>query len=279
MVNAQPGTLVDAFQCTAGRDPGAVALRTPGGGTTFAWRQYADEVRRIASGLSALGVRKGDTVAIMLTNRPEFHLVDTGALHAGATPFSIYNTLAPEQINYVLSDAGSRVVVCEQQFVEKLRKAIVGTAVEHVVCVDDTSEGTIGLGELPTETAFDFTATWRSVAPDDVLTIIYTSGTTGPPKGVELTHSNMIASVDATLDTLPINANDRVVSYLPDAHVANRWGAHYTSMVTGMQITTVADSPPPARRRSHRRRWSSCWRSAFRCVNCGVCRRRRARRP
>ncbi len=241
MVNAQPGTLVEAFQRTASRDPDAVAVRTPGGGTTITWRQYADEVRRIATGLSALGVRKGDTVAIMLTNRPEFHLVDTGALHAGATPFSIYNTLAPEQINYVLTDAGSRVVVCEQQFVEKLRKAIVGTAVEHVVCVDDTPEGAIGLDALPTETAFDFDATWRSVQQEDVLTIIYTSGTTGPPKGVELTHANMIASVDATLDTLPINANDRVVSYLPDAHVANRWGAHYTSMVTGMQITTVAD--------------------------------------
>ncbi|GAA5126420.1 long-chain fatty acid--CoA ligase [Haloechinothrix salitolerans] len=241
MVNARPGTLVEAFQRTAGHNPDAVAVRTPGGGTTITWRQYVDEVRRIATGLSALGVRTGDTVAIMLTNRPEFHLVDTGALHAGATPFSIYNTLAPEQINYVLTDAGSRVVVCEQQFVEKLRNAIVGTAVEYVVCVDDTPEGTIGLGALPTETAFDFEATWRSVQPDDVLTIIYTSGTTGSPKGVELTHANMIASVDATLDTLPINVNDRVVSYLPDAHVANRWGAHYTSMVTGMQITTVAD--------------------------------------
>lgn len=236
-----PGTLVETFQRTARHDPDAVAVRTPGDGVAITWREYAAQVRHIAAGLSGLGVRKGDTVAIMLTNRPEFHLVDTGALHAGATPFSIYNTLAPEQINYVLADAGSRVVVCEQQFVEKLRTAAMGTAVEHIVCVDDTPEGTIGLDELPADTTFDFSATWRSVRPDDVLTIIYTSGTTGPPKGVELTHANMIASVDATLDTLPINSNDRVVSYLPDAHVANRWGAHYTSMVTGMQITTVAD--------------------------------------
>jgi long-subunit acyl-CoA synthetase (AMP-forming) len=79
------------------------------------------------------------------------------------------------------------------------------------------------------------------VKPSDVLTIIYTSGTTGPPKGVEITHANMLAEIEATTGIVPITPADSVISYLPDAHIANRWGAHYNSLVTGMQIVTLAD--------------------------------------
>jgi long-chain acyl-CoA synthetase len=210
---------------------------------TVTWAQYAERVRSIATGLAALGVRRGDTVAIMLTNRPEFHLVDTGALHAGATPFSIYNSLAPEQISYLFANAGNSVVICEEQFVPVLLACKAGSSVEHIVCVDGNPEGTITLAELEAKTAadFDFEASWRSAQPDDVLTIIYTSGTTGPPKGVELTHANLIAEIDGTSEMIPSDHSDRLVSYLPDAHIANRWGAHYTNMVTGIQITTLAD--------------------------------------
>ena len=91
-----PATLCEAFQGTAARYPQQVALRTPGGAETFTWREYADRVREIAAGLAGLGVGYTDTVALMMTNRPEFHLVDTAAFHLGAVPFSIYNTFAPE---------------------------------------------------------------------------------------------------------------------------------------------------------------------------------------
>jgi long-subunit acyl-CoA synthetase (AMP-forming) len=210
---------------------------------TVTWAQYAERVRAIAEGLASLGVGRGDTVAIMLTNRPEFHLVDTGALHAGATPFSIYNSLAPEQINYLFANAANRVVICEEQFVPVLLTATPGSSVEHIICVDGNPEGTISLDALAAMTApgFDFDASWRAVQPSDILTIIYTSGTTGPPKGVELTHANLIAEIDGTSEMIPSDHTDRLVSYLPDAHIANRWGAHYTNMVTGIQITTLAD--------------------------------------
>ena len=236
-------TLCSSFQATASRFPQAVALRTPGDGMVVTWAQYSARVRSIAEGFAALGVGRGDTVAIMLTNRPEFHLVDTGALHAGATPFSIYNSLAPEQINYLFANAANRVVVCEEQFVPALLAAKPGSSVEHIVCVDGNPEGTITLEALETMTApeFDFDESWQAVQPDDVLTIIYTSGTTGPPKGVELTHANLIAEIDGTSTMIPSDHSDRLVSYLPDAHIANRWGAHYTNMVTGIQITTLAD--------------------------------------
>src|SRR5262250_1133269 len=106
-----PVTMCEAFQHTVARHPAVVALRTVGGAVSITWEQYAGRVAQIAAGLAALGVRRGDTVALMMTNRPEFHLVDTAAFHLGAVPFSIYNTFAPEQIRQVLSNAASRVMV------------------------------------------------------------------------------------------------------------------------------------------------------------------------
>src|SRR5690349_199545 len=110
-----PATMCEAFQQTVARHPGAVALRTAGGAVTITWAQYSDRVARIAAGLAALGVGRGDTVALMMTNRPEFHLADTAAFHLGAVPFSVYNTSAAGQIRHVLADAGCRVAVCEEQ--------------------------------------------------------------------------------------------------------------------------------------------------------------------
>ncbi|MDT4913685.1 MAG: long-chain acyl-CoA synthetase [Pseudonocardiales bacterium] len=240
-----PTTLIAAFQQTAQRYPHNVALSTPDGSVRITWRQYAARVQKLAAGLAALGVCRGDTVGIMLTNRPEFHLIDTAALHAGATPFSIYNTLAPEQIAHLFSNAGNRVVVCEKQFVEQLRAAAASaeTAIEHIICVDAAPDGTMPLADLEAsgDDAFDFAASWQAVEPGDVLTIIYTSGTTGPPKGVEITHTNMLAELESTTGIVPITPDDSVISYLPDAHIANRWGAHYNSIYTGMQVVTLAD--------------------------------------
>jgi long-subunit acyl-CoA synthetase (AMP-forming) len=239
-------TFTAAFQDTVAKHPHNLALSTPDDSVRLTWRQYGDRVRKLATGLAGLGVGRGDTVGIMLTNRPEFHLVDTAALHAGATPFSIYNTLAPEQIAHLFGNAGNRVVICEEQFIDQIRKAAESaeTAVEHIVCIDSSDrEGTISLSDLESRSAdgFDFEASWRAVQPTDVLTIIYTSGTTGPPKGVELTHDNMRAEIEAMTEVSSVGVNDKIISYLPDAHIANRWGAHYTSIATGMHIVALAD--------------------------------------
>ena len=93
-------TLCEAFQATAAERPDEVALRTPGDGMAVTWAEYAARAERIAAGLASLGVERGDTVALMLTNRPEFNLADTGAMHLGATAFSVYNTSAPEQVEF-----------------------------------------------------------------------------------------------------------------------------------------------------------------------------------
>ncbi|MGH9010551.1 MAG: AMP-binding protein [Acidimicrobiia bacterium] len=205
------------------------------------WREYAQRVRSIAAGLAALGVERGHTVALMMSNRPEFNLCDTAAMHLGAMPFSVYNTLAPEQIAYLFSNAENRVVICEAGFADRVAAA--GGKVEHIVCVDGASSGRLSLADLEAmgDPGFDFDAAWRAVGPDDVLTLIYTSGTTGPPKGVEITHANMLAEIAATSSVIPVTSTDRIASYLPSAHVADRWSSHYQQMIFGLQITCVAD--------------------------------------
>ena len=233
-------SLCEAFQNTVAARGDATALRTVGGGVTISWREYGERVRRVAAGLAALGVGRGDTVGIMLVNRPEFSIVDTAALHLGATPFSIYNTSSPEQIAYLFGNAGNRLVVTEQAFVDQIRAA--GTDVETIVSVDG-GDGTVSLDDLEGrgDPGFDFDASWRAVGPDDVLTLIYTSGTTGPPKGVEITHANMIEQIRMCQARLAGSPDDRLLSYLPAAHIADRWGTHYTSMVMGCQTTFCPD--------------------------------------
>jgi len=238
-----PTTMCAAFQQTAAQHPDKIALRTNGNAVTLTWRQYAERVRAIAAGLAKLGVRPGDTVAIMMTNRPEFHLVDVAAMHLGATSFSIYNTLPAEAINYLLTNSGSQVIAVEQQFAAKVLAAADGTALKQVICVDAELDNTMPLHALEAsgDADFDFDASWRAVAPEDVLTLIYTSGTTGNPKGVELTHHNMLAELYAGNEILQVGAQDRIVTYLPHAHAADRWGSHYASVAFGIQLTCVPD--------------------------------------
>ncbi|MCV7232399.1 AMP-dependent synthetase/ligase [Mycobacterium branderi] len=236
-------SICQLFQDTAAAHPQRVALRAVGRGGSLTWAQYATRVRSITAGLAALGVRRGDTVALMLTNRPEFNLIDAAAYHLGAIPFSVYNTSSADQINYLFGNAENRVVVCEQQFLPVLSEAKAATKVEHVVCVDAKPAGVLTLDELEAagDAGFDFDATWLAVRPDDVLTLIYTSGTTGPPKGVELTHRNLLTNIAALADLVVFDEHDRVVSYLPDAHIVNRYLAHYAPAVSGASVTTVAD--------------------------------------
>lgn len=115
-------TTCEPFQANVARRADEVALRSAG--TEISWREYGEHVERIAAGLAGLGIGRGDTVAMMLVNRPEFFLVDTAAQHVGATPFSVYNTSAPEQIAYLLADAAVRVVITERAFEATVRAAI-----------------------------------------------------------------------------------------------------------------------------------------------------------
>ena len=173
--------------------PRATASRSPG-------REYAQRVPRITAGLASLGIERGDTVALMLTNRPEFNLADTGALHLGATAFSVYNTSTPEQVEFLFGNAANRVAITERAFLPVVRAAQQRSPDSSTSCSSTATRmarsRSTQLEEMGAS-SFDFDAAWRAVEPDDVATLIYTSGTTGPPKGVQLTHRNLMAEIRA----------------------------------------------------------------------------------
>jgi long-subunit acyl-CoA synthetase (AMP-forming) len=237
--------MCEAFQLTAAEWADGPALRFKDSDYEASWADYRDAVRKRAAGLAKLGVERGDTIGFMLVNRPALHLTDAAAMHLGATCFSVYNTSSPEQVEYVVRDAGNRVIVTEQAFLETVlaaREAV--DTLEHVVVIDgEAPNGTIPIAELEAmgDPGFDFEAAWRAVEPSDVLCLIYTSGTTGPPKGVQLTHANMVAVWRACDQVQETKAGGRMISYLPSAHIADRWAGIYAQMLYGSCVYCCPD--------------------------------------
>jgi long-subunit acyl-CoA synthetase (AMP-forming) len=219
-------TLAEAFRLTVEDHPDRVAVRTKDDEMALTWAQLRDRVDALAGGLANLGVKRGDTVALMISNRPEFMIADLAAMTLGATPFSIYLTSAPDQVAYVVKDAGAKVAIVEERFAPLMRGLV-----EHTLLV----------GDWPEDPGFDAEPHWRAVEPEDILTLIYTSGTTGPPKGVQIAHRNQMAAVDAVEQRVGFPDGSRVISWLPSAHVAERTAHHYLPIVYAMTITTCPD--------------------------------------
>lgn len=222
------------------------ALQTPDGSVSWTWGEYGRQAAAAAGALASLGVGRGSVVACWLTNRPEFHAADIGATLLGAASFSIYPTYTAEQTAHVLRDAGSRVLITEPAFLERalaVRSSDL-TALETIVCVGGAHDGTEGWDELlrRADDGADLRGLAAVAQADDLLTIIYTSGTTGPPKGVELTHRNVLAQLEATSAGLGLTDRLRVISYLPMAHIAERLVTHYLPPAHAWQVTTCADA-------------------------------------
>jgi long-chain acyl-CoA synthetase len=235
---------------TVATHPDRVALRWQGadGWSTATWSELAARVARAAAGLRELGVRRGDRVLLMLRNRPEFHVADHAALLLGATPVSIYNSSAPDQIEYLAGHSEAVVAIVEDVgFLERLLKVRGGLpALRHTVVVDDPEalapddvhrwESLLGAAPLAVD------AEIGNARPDDLATVIYTSGTTGPPKGVMVDHDNVVWTVDAFRRAAGIDLDGfRVVSYLPMAHIAERTVSHYLGVMAGLEVTTCPD--------------------------------------
>ncbi len=243
-------TLCEAFRRNVEQHPDDVALRAGDGRLELTWSAYGDRVRAVAAGLSFLGVGLGDTVTLMLTNRPEAFVVDTAALMVGATPVSVYNTSSTEQLQYLVGHAESRVVVTESRFLPTVLAAKASLpALSHVFVVDDQETADLPTGARPLSALeaagdpdFDLWAAGDAVRPDGVAVLIYTSGTTGPPKAVELTHANVVAVWLMSASAAPaLWRRGRLMSYLPMAHMADRIVAHYASLMTGSTVTTFTD--------------------------------------
>src|SRR3954447_13976086 len=239
----EAATLAESFRRTAAEHPDLVAFRRADDSVRLTWSEALERVDAIAGGLRKLGVERGDTIAILLTNRPEFHLIDLAAITIGATPFSIYNTYSPEQIEYVVSDAGARVAVSEEALVDGVLEARErGAALERVIVIDGDRDGCTALSEVEgSDPEFEGQAAADEVEPQDVLTLIYTSGTTGPPKGVQLSHSNIMSAVVAVQELIKLEPGARVISWLPAAHIAERNAHHYLPVVFAAEVTACPD--------------------------------------
>jgi long-chain acyl-CoA synthetase len=190
-------------------------------------------VARVAHGLHEWGIGKGDRVAILSENRPEWTTVDFAALLLGAVTVPIYATLTAEQTTTLLTDSGARVLfLSSQQQLDKIAPVITQTKIEKVVVMDSFEKipglavpcveiGTL-TGAGPKKLEPELEAIARSVGPDDLATLIYTSGTTGESKGVMLTHGNMASNIACSLLGFDIAAGDVMLSFLPLSHVTAR---------------------------------------------------------
>ena len=233
-------TMTEAFRLTVEDHPDRVAVRTKDDEVSLTWAQLRDRVDALAGGLAGLGVGRGDSVALMLGNRPEFHIADLAAMTLGATPFSIYPTFTAGQIAFVVGDAGAKLAIVEESHLERFREARAQLpTIETVVVVEGArGDDTVAWDDVEgADPSFDAEPHWRAAEPEDVLTLIYTSGTTGPPKGVQLVHRNIMAAVLVADDVIQFPDGSKVISWLPAAHVAERNAHHYLPIVFAMTIT------------------------------------------
>ena len=214
-------------------------------GETWTWRDYLDRAARFAGGLRALGVQRGDRIVLMLRNRLEFHVADVGALLAGATPISIYNSSSPAQIAYLAGHCGAVLAVTEDgDFADRVLAAADDVpGLRLVVVVGDVPQGATSYDDIAAGEAVDVEEAVAAIHPTDLLTVIYTSGTTGPPKGVMLDHTNVLAAYKGLIHFMPDEnpSEQRTVSYLPMAHIAERNVSHYNHLLWGGQVTPCAD--------------------------------------
>jgi long-chain acyl-CoA synthetase len=244
-----PGTLTKLFFDAVSKfnRPDALQVKVAGAYKPISHSEVADRVRHAARGLSSLGVRRGDRVAILSENRPEWAIADFACLTAGLTDVPIYPTLPADQIAYILKDSGAvAIFVSTKEQAEKIRQIRSQVPALKTVIGFDPIPGlaNMSMADLEKRGAEGETsgsiATYRedalSVKPDDLATIIYTSGTTGEPKGVMLSHDNIYSNVEASRKAIPFEGKDVGLSFLPLSHIFERMAGHYMMFATGTSI-------------------------------------------
>ncbi len=245
-------TVATRFRATVQRQPDAVALRwrEGDGWCEWTWADYAARATRLTAALAGLGVSRGDRVVLMMRNRPEFHVADMAVLLLGATPISIYNSSAPEQVRYLVGHCRATVGVFEGLDylgkVLEVRRDL--PALAHVAVIDDPKgrapSDVLRWDDLLAAPPVDLDSAADTAQPADLATVIYTSGTTGPPKGVMLDHANVCWTAESLRLALAEEMTPegrRLVSYLPMAHIAERMTSHYQGVSFGYEVTTCPE--------------------------------------
>ena len=217
---------------------------------SLTFSEVADRVASAAAGLASMGVGKGDRVVLMMRNIPAFHWLDLAVLFCGATPVSIYNSSAADQVQYLVSHCAAKVAIVENKgFLDKflpVRDSL--PSLEQIVVLDAPAERPAGVRDaslLSDAAPVDLAEAATIGEPEDLVTIIYTSGTTGSPKGVMLYNYNVVCTLEAALQsydwTRDEMAGKRVVSYLPMAHIAERVVSHYSFAGAGLEVACCPD--------------------------------------
>ena len=234
----QGKTLPTTLEEVATRFPEVKALnwKEDGEWKSLTYPELRQDVRKVTDGLLSLGIERGEFVTILARNIHQHYLADHAAVHAGGVGVSLYNTLSPEQIEYIVNHCEAAYAVVENRdFLERflkirtevpnLRKVILIEGAEEFAD-DDWIIGwdeLMSLGEkFGADNPHAFEDSYKAVKPDDLLTLIYTSGTTGPPKGVMIDHRNVLFVAHSFDVVAPREPGDKVVSYLPLAHIAER---------------------------------------------------------
>lgn len=250
-------TLCGQLKQTVEDHPDAPAYSNPveGGWSTLTYAEARQRVLVIAAGFAALGVEPGDAVALMMVNRSEHVLADLGAVHAGAVSCSVYKTFVPDQVSFVARDVGAKIAVLGGPDELARWEPILGElpALKKVILLEGAPSDdrflswddflALGAETLAADPAA-VDARWQAVTADDVLTVLYTSGTTGPPKGVPVTHANVVYEVEATSRMVPLPTLGPQISYLTFAHIAERTLSLYLPLFNASHVHFCTD---PAR--------------------------------
>jgi long-chain acyl-CoA synthetase len=239
-------TLCNVFAETARTARDGVALGWRSGPDQewqiMTWGPSRDAVAAATLGFLSLGVDRGGFGIILARNRPEHVIADLGLVHAGLTPVSAYTTLAPTQIAFIAKHCRAQVAIVEdEEFLGRLLEVRYQLPdLRHIVLMDGAHDGCVpweallDAGRRALESAPEaFEASWQQVGAHDLATLIYTSGTTGPPKAVMVTHRNIAWTVASTRQIVPLPSGARMVSYLPMAHVAERFSSHWQALFYG----------------------------------------------
>ncbi|TCJ14826.1 long-chain fatty acid--CoA ligase [Rubrobacter taiwanensis] len=220
----------------------ALAYKAGGGWREISYRELGERVERFAAGMAALGVERGDRMALMSANRPEWAISDYAIQSLGAATVPIYPTLEPHQIEHILEDSEARAVIVENE--ELLRRVREVQEDFPVVVMDDAftgeNEKTLRFEsvyrsgeERPKE---DWREVWGGIGRDEVATILYTSGTTGAPKGVILTHDNILSNIEGIVEAVPLRPEDVFLSLLPLSHIFERTAGQFVALTLGCSI-------------------------------------------
>ena len=243
----EPRTLAELFRQAAKKlsRPDALNYKKDGEWRSISSAEMLDRAENIALGLYSLGLRKGDKTAILASNSPEWTLTDAGCQLAGIIDAPIYTTLAPDSVRYIINDSGAKVLFLEnQECFERIKEILSECAsLEKIVFFESAeAENAISLKSLESEGAKLKTQNpelinqlAEAVASGDVATLIYTSGTTGEPKGVMLSHSNLISNIIDAGEKYKFSQRDVPLSVLPLSHVFERTGM-YLYISNGMGV-------------------------------------------